>query len=239
MRNDNTFGNRSRSIISSGAIEIQGKRFLGSRDVKKVTAIFAGIAENEKASVKLVQQTARAYYDAGNILAAALRRSDYRVSQMGLKAFANAAGFPERYIRLALKIFKRFENNPDALKGLELRDALKLIAPPPPAGEEGLNRIDLGGDPEQMKLDFGDLFERPAVTNQSLKNYRTMGDMVSEIIVVRRTADGGLVSKCFNRFHEDIPQNPTLRLAYKTMSQKTQAAIEDYLAALEQEEDQK
>ena len=222
-----------------GTVMMHGAQFLGVRDTKKITAIFAGIAENEKAAVKLVQETARAYYDAGNILAAALSRSDYRVSQMGLKAFSNAVGFPERYVRLALKIFKHFENNPDALKGLALRDALKLIAPPPPAGEDGLNRIDLGGDPGQMKFDFGELFERPAVTNQSLRNYRTVGDQISEIIVVRRTADGGLVSKCFNRFHEDIPQNPTLRHAYKTMSLITQAAIENYLAALEQEEDQK
>jgi hypothetical protein len=239
VRADNTLGNRSRYAVSTGSIEIQGKRFLGSRDAKKVATIFAEIAENEKTAVKLLEKTARAYYDAGNILAAALSRSDFRVSQMGLKAFSNAVGFPERYVRLALKIFKHFENNPDALKGLALRNALKLIAPPPPAGEEGLNRVDLGGDPGQMKFDFGELFERPAVTNQSLMNYRTVGDQISEIIVVRRTADGGLVSKCFNRFHEDIPQNPTLRLAYKTMSQKTQAAIEDYLAALEQEEDQK
>jgi hypothetical protein len=239
VRTDNTLGNQSRYVISTGSVEIQGKLFLGSRDAKKVAAIFAEISENEKAVVKLLAKTARAYYDAGNILAAALRRSDYKISQMGLKAFSAAVGFPERHIRLALKIFKHFENNPDALKGLELRDALKLIAPPPPAGEEGLNRIDLGGDPGQLRLDFGDLFERPPNVNQSLVNYRTVGEQLSEIIVVRRTADGGLVSKCFNRFHEDIPQNPALRLAYKTMSQKTQAAIEDYLAALEQEEVQR
>ena len=223
----------------SGVVFLHGTRFMGVRDVNKLSAIFAEIAENEKATVKLVQQTARAYYNAGNILAAALRRSDYRVSQMGLKAFANAVGFPERYIRLALKIFKHFEDNPDALKGLELRDALKLIAPPPPAGEDGLNRVDLGGDPGQMKFDFGNLFELPATANRSLVNYRTTGDLLSEIIVVRRTADGGLVGKCFAQFREDIPQDPTLRLAYRIMSQKTQSAIEDYLAALEQKEDQK
>ena len=50
-------------------------------------------------------------------------------------------------------------------------------------------------------------------------------------------ADGGLVSKCFNRFYEDVPRNPALLRAYKTMSLKTQAAVEDYLAAVEQEEE--
>jgi hypothetical protein len=226
------------SVASQGGkpVTISGAHFLGARDFKKVAAIFAGIAENEKAAVKLVQQTACAYYDAGNILADAIRHINCKANALTLGLVAQATGFPERRITLALKIFKHFENNPDALKGLELRDALKLIAPPPPAGEDGLNRIDLGGDPGQLRLDFGDLFKRPADANQSLQNYRTVGDQISEIIVVRRTADGGLVSKCFNRFHEDIPQDPTLRLAYKTMSQKTQAAIEDYLAALEQEE---
>jgi len=222
-----------------GPVKINGKQILGIRDAKKVAAIFAEITESEKAAVKLLAKTTRAYYDAGNILAAALRDWGYSGGKLTAKTVADATGFPERRITLALKIFKHFENNPDALKGLELRDALKLIAPPPPAGKDGLNRIDLGGDPGQMKLDFGDLFEAPAAANRSLTSYRTVGDLLSEIIVVHITQDGKFISKSFARFSEDIPQDPALRLAYKTMSQKTQAAIEDYLAALEQEENQK
>jgi hypothetical protein len=208
---------------------------MGAREVNKVASIFARIEENEKTAVKLLVSTAKAYYDAGNILFAAISKT---ATHLTANAISKAYGFPERRIILALKIFKHFENNPDALNGLSMRDTLKLIAPPPPAGENGLNRIDLGGDAGQMKFDFGELFTVPAAANQSLQNYRTVGDLVSEIIVVRRTNDGNLTSKRFAHFGEDIPQNPLLRHAYKTMSQKTQAAIEDYLAALEQEEAQ-
>jgi hypothetical protein len=220
-------------------VKINGKQFLGVMDTKRVSILFSKIAENEKAAVGLLANAARAYYAVGNILAAALNNWNHKAERLTAKSVADASGFPEQRIVLALKIFKHFEHNPDWLNGLSLRDALKLIAPPPPAGEDGYNRIDLGGDPGQLKLDFGELFELPAAANRSLQNYRTVGDRVSEIIVVRRTDDGGLISKCFADFHEDIPQNPLLRLAYKTMSQKTQAAIEDYLAALEQEEGQK
>ena len=87
-----------------------------------------------------------------------------------------------------------------------------------------------------LLFDFGELFELPATGNRSLQNYRTVADMLTEIIVVRRAADGGLISKCFNHFYEDVPKNPALRAAYKTMTYKTQAAIEDYLAAVEQED---
>jgi len=87
-----------------------------------------------------------------------------------------------------------------------------------------------------MRLDFGELFAVPAAANQSLQSYRTVGELVSEIIVVKRTDDGGLISKRFARFCEDIPQEPMLRQSYKNMSQKTQAAIEDYLADLERAE---
>jgi hypothetical protein len=221
------------------AVIISGKQFLGVRDTAKVSVIFSSIAEYEEKALKLLVNMARAYYDAGNILAAAVRDWDSKMGKLTAKAVSDASGFSERHITLALKIFKHFGNNPDALKGLTMRDALKLIAPPPAAGEDGYNRIDLGGDPGQLQLDFGELFELPAAANQSLRNYRTVGDLVSEIIVVRRTADGKLISKRFAHFGEDIPQNPLLRHAYKTMSQKTQAAIEDYLAALEQEEEQK
>jgi len=224
-----------KSEIKALAVAARRKELLGVREVNKVSALFAQIEENEKAAVKLLVNTAKVYYDAGNIIAGAARRWN-SAERLTSKSIAEATGFPERRITLALKIFNHFENNPDALKGLTMRDALKLIAPPPPAGEDGYNRVDLGGDPGQLKLDFGDLFTVPASANRSLQNYRTVGDLVSEIIVVRRTDDGKLISKRFANFSEDIPQNTALRHAYKTMSQKTQAAIEDYLAALEQEE---
>jgi hypothetical protein len=214
------------------------KSMIGVRESNKLTAIFAEITEYEKEATKLISKTARAYYNAGNILAGVLRKWDFEKNKLSAKTISEVTGFPERRITIALKIFKHFENNPDALSGLTMRDALKLIAPPPPAGEEGYNRVDLGGDPGQMKFDFEELFEVPAAANQTLQNYRTVGELVSEIIVVRRTKDGGLISKRFAHFMEDVPQNPLLRHAYKTMSQKTQAAIEDYLAALEQEEAQ-
>ena len=220
----------------AGPVVIDGKQFLGVRDTAKVAVIFSSIAEYEEKAVKLLVNMARAYYDAGNILAAALRDWNHKMERLTAKAVSDASGFPERYITLALRIFKHFENNPDWLNSLTLRDALKLIAPPPPAGEDGYNRIDLGGDPGQLRLDFGDLFAIPAVANQTLQNYRTVGDLLTDIVAVHRTKDGRLTSYRFAHFCEDIPQNTLLRHAYKTMSQKTQAAIEDYLAALEQEE---
>jgi len=220
------------------AVKLHGLLFMGIRDAKKVAGFFGSIEEYERAAACLVQKTARAYYDAGNILAASVRRWDWKKGgRLSARAVAEASGFPERRVTLALKIFGRFENNPGALDGLGLRDAVRLIAPPPPAGEDGCNRIDLGGDPGQLELDYGGLFKLPASGNRTLQNYRTDGSPISEIIVVRRTADGGLVSKCFNRFYEDVPRNPALLRAYKTMSLKTQAAVEDYLAAVEQEEE--
>jgi len=218
------------------AITIDGHQFIGLRDAKNISLLFTKIIEHEKTALKLIIQTARVYYDAGNILAAAIRKWPVNKIRLTAKDISDVTGFPERKITIAIKIFRHFENNPEALDSLTLRDSLKLIAPPPPAGEDGYNRIDLGGDPGQMHLDFGDLFDVPAAANQSLQNYRTIGESISEIIVIKRTNDGGIISKRFAHFAEDIPQNTNLRHAYKIMSQKTQAAIEDYLVALEQEE---
>jgi len=232
------FGNKARAKARKESKRTELSGLLGVRGANKVKSLFAQIEENEKAVTKMLTNTARLYYDAGNILTAAIVKRYPLNAVPTANAISKAYGIPERKIIPALKIFKHFENNPDALKGLTMREVFKLIAPPPPAGEDGYNRIDLGGDPGQLKLDFGELFAVPAVANRSLQNYRTVGDLVSEIIVVRRTGDGSLTSKRFANFSEDIPQNPLLRQAYKAMSQKTQAAIEDYLAALEQEEAQ-
>jgi hypothetical protein len=232
------FGNKARARAARERKAKATKNVIGASEKNKLSAIFAEITEYEKEAKKQLIKTARAYYNAGNILAGIVKQWGNKEKSLSAKAVAEAAGFPERRIVIALKIFKHFENNPDALKTLSLRDALKLIAPPPPAGEEGYNRIDLGGDPGQLNLDFGELFNLPATGNLSLQNYRTVGDMLDEIIVVWRTKDNLLTSRRYVKFFDDIPQNPTLRSAFKTMSQKTQAAIEDYLAALEQEENQ-
>jgi len=213
------------------------KNAFGVRAKNKLTAIFAEIDGHEKTAAKIVKQTAKAYYNAGNILADVIRNIPFNVKGLTAKAIADASGFSERRITTALKIFKHFENNPDALNGLTLRDSLKLIAPPPAAGEEGYNRVDLGGDPGQIQMDFGDLFKLPSTVNPILQSYRTVvAEKMSEIIVVRRAKDGSLISKRFAHFGEDIPQDPNLRHAYKIMSQKTQAAVEDYLAVREQSE---
>jgi hypothetical protein len=127
------------------------------------------------------------------------------------------------------------------LEGLTITEALRtagIIEPKKPQENciEGYNRIDLGGDPGQMKFDFEELFEMPSAINQKLQNYRTVGELVSEIVVVKRTANGEFISKRFAHFGEDIPQDTLLRASYIKMSKKTQAAIEDYLADLEQAE---
>ncbi|MCL2277572.1 MAG: hypothetical protein FWC21_06700 [Treponema sp.] len=214
---------------------IAPNNIIGVREKNKLAAIFAEITEYEKEARKLLAKTALAYYNAGNILAGIIKKWDQK-TKLTANSLAEVTGFQERRVTLALKIFKHFENNPDALKSLTMRDALKLIAPPAPSGEEGYNRVDLGGDLGQMKFNFGELFELPAAGNHSLKNYRTIGNQLSEIIVVKRTQNGGLISKEFASFSEDVPQNKLLRHAYTTMSRKTQEAIEDYLAALEQSE---
>ena len=207
----------------------------GTRAKNKLAALLAEIDAHEKAAEKLVLQTAKAYYNAGNILANAIRNFNYKAKGLTAKAIADASGFSERRITIAFKIFKHFENNPDALNGLTLRESLKLIAPPPAAGEEGYNCVDLGGNAGQINFDFGDLFKMPSTVNSSLKTYRTI-EQSTEIIVVKRTGDGSLISKRFAHFGEDVPQDSALRMEYKIMSQKTQAAIEDYLAACEQKE---
>jgi hypothetical protein len=199
--------------------------------------LFVEITSDERVAADLLSRAARAYYEAGNIIANAIRKWNTSWGRLTTAAVAEESGFPPQRIPIALKIFRGFENNPGALDGLTLRDALKLIAPPPASGEDGYNRIDLGGDPGQLRLDFGELFELPANANRSLQNYRTVADLLTEIIVVHRGKDNLLTSERFAHFCEDVPQDPALRAAYKTMAFKTQAAIEDYLAAVEQEEE--
>jgi hypothetical protein len=219
-----------------GAALPGGKRFMGERGKNTVKALFDGIVQNEKNALKLLGETAKLYYEAGNIIAAAVRRWKTSDGRQGNKAVAEASGFPEERVTTALKIYKGFENNPAALDGLTLRGALKLIAPPPPSGGEGCSRIDLGGDPGQLNLGLEELFGLPSTVNKALKNYRMSADLLTDLIVAHKGIKRLLTSRRFMHFCEDVPQIPALRAAYKEMAWKTQAAIEGYLAVLEREE---
>jgi hypothetical protein len=217
------------------AAKLSGEDFLGKRGAKKLAELYRLIEENEKAVVGLALKTAKAYFDAGAILAKAAQKFDYKTERLSAKAIAGICGFPEQRVALSLKIFKAWERDPEALRSLSLREAVNMIAPAPESGE-GYNRVEFGGDPGQPELDFGELFKLPAAANPTLKNHRTIADYLTEIVVVSRTDDGRLVNKRFARFSEDVPQDRALRSAYKTMALKTQAAVEDYLAALEERE---
>jgi hypothetical protein len=217
------------------AAELSIEELLGKRGAKKLVEIYGLIDQHEQAVASLALKTARAYFDAGAILAKAALNFNYKRGRLSYRTFAKTCGVPERRIALSFKIFAAFEHNPDALNGLSLRETVKLISPAPESGE-GYNRVELGGNPGQPELDFGELFKLPAATNPALKNHRTIADYLTEIIVVSRTEDGQLVNKRFARFMEDLPQEPALRTAYKTMALQTQAAIEAYLAALEEHE---
>jgi hypothetical protein len=218
-----------------GPAALPGEAFVGRRGAKKLAELYGLIEEHERAVVGLALKTARAYFDAGAILARAAREFARRTTRLSARSIAELCGLPERRVALSLKIFKAWERNPEALRGLSLREAVRLIAPPPESGGD-YNRVELGGDPGQGELDFGDLFKQPASANPALKNHRAMADYLTEIFVVSRTKDGGFISKRFARFMEDVPQDPALRSAYKAMAHKTQAAVEDYLAALEANE---
>jgi len=135
-----------------------------------------------------------------------------------------------------MRLFDFYKDDPSSLGSLNYREALitaGIIKPKESNECSKYNRVDLGGDPGQINFDFGELFEAPSAINPKLQNYRTIGDLLSEIIVVRRADDGTLTSKRIVKICENIPQNTLLKIAYKTMSQKIQTTVEEYLAILE------
>jgi len=151
--------------------------------------------------------------------------------------------FAQRAANRYMQLFNLFKEDPSKLEGFGYREALiyaEIIKPKHSEDKaNGLNRIDLGGDPGQLDLDFTDLFKLPSTSNPNLQNYRTVAASLSEIIVVKRLKDGSLINKRFAHFSEDIPDDPRLKLAYKTLSQETQVSVDKYLLACEQVEMEK
>ena len=123
--------------------------------------------------------------------------------------------------------------------GLSISNNLKLTEALREAGVIA-SKAENDSDAGDGKFDFMDMFERSVKPARTLKNHRVIADLLDEIIVVSTDKDNRLISKTFSRFFEDIPKHdPELLAEYKKMADGVKAAIEEYLAIVEQEERQR
>jgi len=153
---------------------------------------------------------------------------------------------------LEIKKIVDSEEKPDCeklaqLAGLTMKEALTLAGtgviqlkkPKKESCVKGYNRIDLYGNKYETKsaeeTGYDVLFNFPStIKDLPLKNHRTLIDQFGSINMIRRLFDERFVNTYITHMHEQVPDDPSLRLAFKDMTYEIQTAVEKYLWAVEQ-----
>lgn len=209
------------------AIYINGIPFLSTDKVKEIKLTWKGIEATGDKITELLASAVQRYFGTGDILYNAA--INYR-GKINIKIIADATGLDAHKVSTSIKIYTTFKDNPDMLKSLTLKDAVKFIAGPKENENGGRKSIAYGGDGSQPELDWEEAFMRKPLAKVTLEDYRIDAPNSHELWIVKR----GL--KFPTKMLEVTLGDETdagMKLAYDEFMKKTQMAAEEYLSAKE------
>lgn len=193
-----------------------------------------GIVEDISRSVKKVESIIRSaavnYCCLGSML---YQASCKATCTMTAAKYEAKTGIPARMVSTAMKVYKKFGNNPEALAELSMREVAMLIGEKKDAQNGGETSTVHYNLPEGQ-LEYSNEFDfgLPTLSGIELTNYRLHADTKSGNFFLLSKKDklpipvGGLTV--------DQPHNETMKAAYNELLDQTQCALERYYALIEQ-----
>lgn len=187
-----------------------------SRSVKKVETIFRNAAVN--------------YCCLGSML---YKASCKATCVMTAARYEAKTGIPARMVSTAMKVYKKFGNNPEALEKLTMREVAMLIGEKKESDEGETSPVHYNLPEGQLEYTGDYDFGLPTMSGIELSSYRLHADTKNGNFFLLSKKDkipipiGGLTV--------DQPHNDTMKAAYNELLVQTQCALERYYALIEQE----
>lgn len=178
---------------------------------------------------KILCSGAKAYFRIGELLKDAEKRSTCR---MTAKVYSEKTGVPERMVSTAIKIYKNFADNPEALEGVSIRAAAMLICPPDDK-EDGPEQVSFMPELPQGQLpDYSEDFGLPTASGVDLHRFRLRADLHErKMYLIRKGYPGSFP---IMEFSVEEPKNDTMQMAYDRFVDEVQKATEKYYGVVEQ-----
>lgn len=186
-----------------------------SRSVKKVETIFRNAAVN--------------YCCLGSML---YKASCKATCVMTAARYEAKTGIPARMVSTAMKVYKKFGNNPEALEKLTMREVAMLIGEKKESDEGETSPVHYNLPEGQLEYTGDYDFGLPTMSGIELSSYRLHADTKNGNFFLLSKKDkipipiGGLTV--------DQPHNDTMKAAYNELLVQTQCALERYYALIEQ-----
>lgn len=178
---------------------------------------------------KILCSGAKAYFRIGELLKMAEKRSTCR---MTAKVYSEKTGVPERMVSTAIKIYKNFADNPEALEGMSIRAAAMLVCPPDDK-EDGPEQVSFMPElPKGQLPDYSEDFGLPTASGIDLQRFRLRADLHERKMYLLRKGCPGAFP--IMEFSVEEPKNDTMQMAYDKFVDEVQKATERYYGIVEQ-----
>ncbi len=219
---------RGRPSKTAPVYDTQGTELITSDERERINGIVAEINAAGEKAMGLLVSSAQRYFELGEILLEAEKRS---TETMSAAKYAALTGIPERMVSTARKVYKKFGNEPERIEGLSMHDVLALISDRQEQKKlaPGVMHI-----PQPEQPSFDEDFALPPLSGVTLNNYRLHTDRQSGTIYVLVRDVGSAYPVV--RLTATQPRTQGMEAAYRAMTDSVQEAIERYYATVEMEE---
>ena len=200
-----------------------------SEEHETINNIVDEITHSSKKVEQLVRSTARNYLCLGSML---YKASSKATCTMTAAKYEAKTGIPARMVSTAMKVFKKFANNPEAIDGLTMREIAMLIGDKKESldgGETSLVKYNL---PEGQQNLFNEDFGLPTASGVTLEKYRLHTDIPSgKFFLLAKDSPSAIP---MGSLVVDQPHTESMRDAYQKLMLETQCLLERYYALIEQ-----
>ena len=222
---------RGRPAKNAPVYDDDNNLIITSEERETINEIVEDISRSVKKVESIIRSAAVNYCCLGSML---YQASCKATCTMTAARYEAKTGIPARMVSTAMKVYKKFGNNPEALAELSMREVAMLIGEKKDAQNGGETSTVHYNLPEGQQNSFNEDFGLPTASGELLEKYRLHTDYESGRFFL--LSKGSPAAIPMGSLVVDQPHTEAMKAAYRELMTETQCLLERYYALIEQEE---
>lgn len=220
---------RGRPAKNAPVYDDDNNLIITSEERETINAIVDDIKHATKKAETLLLSAAQNYFDLGMILDRAARKA---TCSMTTAKYEAKTGIPARMVSTAFKVYSKFADNPDSIKGLTMREVAMFIGEKKESDGGETSPVQYNLPEGQFLKNFNEDFGMPTISGVDLQKYRLHTDIQSGKFFLLSKDSGAAIP--MGSLLVDQPHTDTMKTAYQKLMLETQCLLERYYALIEQ-----
>ena len=220
---------RGRPAKNAPIYDDDNNLIITSEERETINEIVDDIKHATKKAETLLLSAAQNYFDLGMILDRAARKA---TCSMTTAKYEAKTGIPARMVSTAFKVYSKFADNPDSIKGLTMREVAMFIGEKKESDGGETSPVQYNLPEGQFLKNFNEDFGMPTISGVDLQKYRLHTDIQSGKFFLLSKDSGAAIP--MGSLLVDQPHTDTMKTAYQKLMLETQGLLERYYALIEQ-----